>query len=95
MDPKLPDDFDPHEDARVSQVIEHHHHGANGNGSKLNSIILAVAAFGLTTLMGIALWQLDRVMDKQDTLEEAQAQTNVQLTEVKTKVDMIQRERRR
>lgn len=96
MDAQLPDDFDPHRGARVAQVIEHHHHGGNGNGNaKLNSIILALAAFGLSTLMGIALWQLNRVMDKQDTLTESQAQTNERLVKVETKVDMIAREQQR
>lgn len=60
----------------------------NGNG-KLNSIIMGFAAFGMSTLVGIACWQLTRVLDKQDRMSDVQSQQAVKLAELQITLNMV------
>lgn len=46
------------------QTIEKHYHVQNGNGSRLNNIIMGVAAAALSALMALVIWQMQRLIDK-------------------------------
>jgi hypothetical protein len=64
-----------------------------GDNSKLNTIILGVATFGITTLIGVAMSKIDNVDEKveilRDNQQKMQLDTAQRLTKVETKMDQV------
>lgn len=74
-----------------------------GDNSKLNTIILGVATFGITTLIGIAMSKIDDVDDKvegvntkieavKDKQSSVQVDLSQRLTKVEVKMDQLIKE---
>lgn len=74
MPSEVPDYPVPHQ-----QVVHHYHGNGNSRESKLNAIILGVAAFGMTFLIGIGLWQVQRLIEKVDNLNDRIVRVEVKL----------------
>lgn len=81
------------EPAEIVRLIGAQIHQGNGR-AELHKIVLGIAAFSLTALLGVAVWQFNRVIDKQEDLAQGQAETNERITKVETKVDILLQEQR-
>jgi|SRR5262245_49566550 len=57
--------------------------------AELQKVITQVALLAVSALLGAVLWQVQRMIDKQDAAVKEQATTNERLTKVETKVDML------